>query len=156
MSKKIYDIERLEQLLIDNKVKFDTKQRFIHPRTIANFLFHFYSIKDINRKEHVYACLNNFFNNLNDLHLDKLTPQESISMYYEFINPIVNYYDPFLGFIVHIKWKSFFFIGSILLCIVLFIDFSAYYKQVLLLLFIISVLYTKAKEKKKKTYGVFY
>ena len=59
----IYDIQKLENLLAECIYKFSSKKRFIHPRTISNFIFHFYSFKDKTKKDPIvnhYSVYKNF------------------------------------------------------------------------------------------------
>jgi hypothetical protein len=152
----MYNIENLQILLDESTIKFGQKKRFIHPKTVKNFLIHFHTFKDKKKKDHIYNNLSGYLEALSRWEFDDLTPKTSISLFDQYITPLVRYYNVYQGFSIHIKWPFLFFIVVVLLGIISLTNLGVYSKAGVVLTVGAFFIYSRIKEKLHKTYGVYY
>jgi len=153
---EINDIEILTSLLKENMLKFGKKQRFIHPQTINNFIFHFSSFKDRKKKEIIYKSLVEYFDALVCMNFDELTPKTSVVLFDSYIGPIVNYYTVYLGFILYIRPLFILIFTIVLATIVVQFQNLGYYRLLFALVIGGLMIYRIKKQKSNKVYGVYY
>lgn len=151
-----YDIERLRALLEECKRKFGTKDRFIHPKTITNFLFHFQYLKDKKRKDHVYKNITDYLEVLSNLEVVDIDAKSGAIFFEKFISPIINYYDVYRGFSVYLKWSYFIIVIFLVFSLLFIAKISLSYICLLGLLAVTILFRNRYKEKLHKTYGVFH
>ncbi|MBP9104306.1 MAG: hypothetical protein KBF82_10610 [Chitinophagaceae bacterium] len=152
----IYDIQKLENLLAECIYKFSSKKRFIHPRTISNFIFHFYSFKDKTKKDLIYLNLKEVLEIMLELDFEDLTPAMSSTLFNQYIYPIVNYYSVYKNFSIHFKGITYFIVVVVGIGLVNILKFSYYYYFIVIFIVGILFLYNRYKERLNKTYGNFY
>lgn len=152
----IYDIQNLQTLLEDCIDKFSPKKRFIHPRTISNFIIYFPSFKDKTKKDHIYNNLKELLEVMFELDVEDLTPAMSSALFNQYIYPIVNYYSVYKNFSIHFKTSFYIVLAVVGLGLFSILKFSYYYHIVALLFVIALFIYNRYKERINKTYGNFY
>lgn len=150
-------MENFATALINIKDNFDDKAlKFIHYRSLSNFVTHFDEIKNGSEKITIQNLLQNYLLEINDIEV--FTPEDSNRLFLNYINKLGMIYSRLLGFKLRTRGSAF-SIGIFLDLIVLWICLSnnilfiPFFSLLILYFFLNDKLYLS---KKKLVYGYRY
>lgn len=154
--KESWDLLFLTEAFQELIEKFQPKQRFIHPKTTANFIFYFNTFKDKRVKQHIYENLFQMMESLQEVSIEDLTAKFGAFLYDTYIQPLINYYNVRQRFFIHVNWKYLVSLQIVVFLFLFLLKVSSFKSLIILLLFISFYLYEEKKRKQRRLYGVFF
>jgi len=138
---------------LDNCMKKSYRPKYLHPKTINNFIFHFNSLR-YKEKEFTFLHLNNYLHEVEEMHT--ITRNESADLFTAYLLPVAKIYDRDLGFtpMINIFLIILWFIAIGILLILLNLPTIVFYLLALLLLTYYA--YAVFKKMQKKVYGLMF
>lgn len=155
------DKEKWDILSLANKLekcveRLRPKQRFIHPNSVYNFIFHFNSFKDKRIKQHVYDNLFQMLEVLQNTSVDELNPELGASLYDRYLQPLLHYYNVKQKFFININWKYLLAFQTAIFLFLIFSEASIIINLIVLSMFVILFAYKEKKRKQRRLYGVYF
>jgi hypothetical protein len=150
--------ERKQELLYLKESVFENQsvwnRKYLHFKTVSNFIHHFDNIKNENDKRWIFKSLNDYLINCDDLK-EEINRTESNTLFESFLAKPGDYYRHELHFKMVMNKVSYFFLYS-----VAFIGMALIFNFYIALLIIPLIIYhqyrVRLKVKRRETYGVFY
>lgn len=128
--------------------------KYLHFRSVDNFIFHFDQINNEADKQWIFDTLINYFIVCKEI--DEVVDREmGNQLYSEFLDKIANYYRYKLNFIMAINKVGYFIFFLIIFFLAGFL-FSFLIASFIIPMYILFLIYIDRKQKQKKVYGVFY
>jgi len=148
----MYDVTELETRL-NKLLEYYVRSKYLHPRTIKNFIYHFNSL-GASAKELTFQYLDNYLHELEKSH--ELTRNECADLFTVYIIPIAKIYDRDLGFSPKISAFTILivFIAIAVLLFLLNVPTLMFYLLALILLIYYS--YVFFKRTQRKVYGLMF
>ncbi len=131
-----------------------SKLKYVHPKTVNNFIFHLDKFSYEAEKQKVYDRLTKYFDYLNNARVeDAITSQ---SAFIEYIQPLTNIYSDYLDFHMAVKpWIMILFTFVIALCLYYFnASFWTYIASSSVLLLLVARHFYF--QKKQRLYSIMY
>lgn len=134
--------------------QIEWNHKYLHHKSVANFIFHFDNIKNGTDKEWIYTTLLNYLLICKGLN-EELDRKMSNKLYYECLEKVAQYYRYHLNFIMIVNSVSYIIIFLIVLFFVTII-FNFIISLFTIPLFFCFFLHLNNKVKQHRTYGIFY
>lgn len=146
-----------ELVKIKNEVmelQMGLNRRYLHLRSVDNFIFHFDEIENEADKEWIYTTLTNYLLFCKQIDEDIDTKMGN-QLYYEFLDKVAQYYRYHLKFRMVVNKVSYGIMFLVLLLTIVLV-FNFLVSLIVVPVFVHFLIYINNKRKQKKVYGVFY
>ncbi len=124
-------------------------------QTVENFLFHFYSFKDVSKKEFIYNNIKTYLILISEID-HKMDQKESMELFDKYLYPVGHLYVVYKRFSFYPKLDVLFYFLTPICLLMFLLGLSVYWYAVLAFVFLFYISYILWKMKMRKIFGLYF